>query len=90
MFFYEECPESKIVLDDFALKLSSSLCKQRNISLIEEGMQIRNEMVQARLDDVNTEIYLQFCAWHAMEAIQKRVTRKGYPAEKKKKIHSAS
>ena len=86
LFFYKKCFESKIMFDDFALKFFSSLCKQRNINMIEKNMQIKNEMMQTRFDDVNIEIYFQLCAWHAMKIIQKRVTRKEYSIEKKKYI----
>ena len=50
------------MIDDFALRLFSSLCKQRDISMIEEDMKIRDQMMHTRLDDVNIEIVLQFCA----------------------------
>ena len=50
-------------------------------------MQIKNEMMHTRFDDVNIDVIFQLCAWHAMKIIQIRITRKEYSKEKKKKIH---
>ena len=47
-------------------------------------MQIKNEMMHTRFDDVNIDFIFQFCVWHAIKIIQIRVIRKEYS---KKKIH---
>ena len=50
-------------------------------------MEVREELVQTRLDVMGTEVTLQLCAWHAVEIIQARFTRKGYSQKKRGDIH---
>ena len=82
MFFYKKCLESKIMIDDFALKFFSSFYKRRKINIIEKNMQIKNEIMHTRFDDVNIDVIFQFCVWYAMKIIQIRITRKKYSRKK--------
>ena len=38
------------------------------------------------MDELGTNCFLQLCSWHAAEAIKKKLTREGYPHEKRKEL----
>lgn len=83
------------MLGDFAAGLTAAMVKKRTNLLTlsadqlgtvaQAGMDVAWQL-QSQLDDLGTECFLQLCNWHAAEAIKKRLTREGYPVEKRKEL----
>ena len=61
------------------------MCRMKDISLVEEEMKTREKL--ARLDVLETNVRLQLCCWHAIEAIRKNLTRAKYHMKLRKDFH---
>lgn len=84
---FHDCIGPRVIISDFALGLSSAMCRTRQISRAEAGVEDRMTMLQ--IDVFGTDVQLQLCAWHAVEAIRKRLIRAGrYPAELQKELQN--
>lgn len=77
---FHDCIGPRVVISDFVLGLSSAMCRTRHISRAEADVEDRMTMLQIHV--FGTDLQLQLCAWHAVEAIRKRLTHAGrYPAK---------
>ncbi len=90
LFFTGDCPGPRVIMGDFAAGLTSTFLEQRNVTLSEAGMNVCFELLdEASLDESGSEVTLQLCSWHAVEAIKKRVVNVGYPKEQRKSLAAA-
>ena len=95
LFFYDNCRGPAVVLGDFAAGLTAAMTKKR-VNLHSMSEDLRGTVAQAgmdvawelssQMDELGSDCTLQLCSWHAAEAIKKRLTREGYPLEKRKEL----
>ena len=88
LFFYDACRGPAVLLGDFAAGLTAAMTKRQNLTISEAGVEIAWRLT-AEVDKAGNDCILQLCNWHAAEAIKKRLTKAGYPAEAKKPLASA-
>ena len=90
LFFYDDCPGPRVVMGDFAAGLTATFLKEQQLTLSEAGMAVCFELsAEAELDECGSEVTLQLCSWHAVEAMKKRLINEGYPKEKRKELVDA-
>ena len=80
LFFWDDCPGPAVMLGDFSLGLSAAMIKKAGVSMVETGMNQAYEMVN-HLDALESDCALQWCSWHAAEAVKARLIKEGYPKE---------
>ena len=95
LFFYDDCRGPGVLLGDFAAGLTAAMVKKRtNLLTVSEdqlgtiaqaGMEVAWQL-SSQMDELGSDCFLQLCNWHAAEAIKKRLTREGYPLEKRKEL----
>ena len=95
LFFYDNCRGPAVMLGDFAAGLTAAMIKKRtNLltlnddqlgTIAQAGMDVAWRL-SSQLDELGSDCFLQLCNWHGAEAIKKRLTREGYPLEKRKEL----
>ena len=74
LFFHDSCLGPAVILRDFAAGLTAAMVAKREVNLDEVGMEVVYELA-TRLDESDSDVFLQYCSWHAAEAIKKRLIR---------------
>ena len=95
LFFYDNCRGPAVLLGDFAAGLTAAMMRKR-VNVLSMSEDLRGTVAQAgmdmawelssQMDELGSDCILQLCCWHAAEAIKKRLTREGYPLEKRKEL----